>query len=123
MSSRYDQMKETLLKLIRDNPHIDFAEIVSTDGLPIISSIDSPEEESKIAAMAAAISGVAERFATELKKGKIDQVSLFADNGGVIIVSITPEAYLAVTFTAGAKLGLILHDINMARRKLSEFMS
>ncbi|RLE64096.1 MAG: hypothetical protein DRJ38_06150 [Thermoprotei archaeon] len=123
MSSRYDVIREILNALVKDNPYINFAEIVSVDGLPIMSSSESPMEES-IAAMTAAMSGVATRFISELKKEKIDWIGVFAGDGsGAIIIDISTEAFLVAMFTPGAKLGLILHDIKKARAKLSEAMA
>lgn len=123
MSSRYDVIKEILDTLVRDNPYISFAEIVSVDGLPIMSSSESTMEES-IAAMTAAMSGVAMRFISELKKEKVDWIGVFAeDGGGAIIIGINAEAFLVAMFSSGAKLGLILHDIKKARAKLSEAMA
>ncbi|GEM_PF-2201434 len=123
MSSRYDVIKKILDELTKDNPYIDFAEIVSADGLPIMSSTESPEEESRIAAMTAAMSGVATRFISELKRGKVDWIGLFAeDGGGAIIIGINPEAFLVAMFSPRAKLGLVLHDVKRARGKLSEIL-
>lgn len=123
MSSRYDVIREILNTLVRDNPYISFAEIVSVDGLPIMSSSESAMEES-IAAMTAAMSGVAMRFISELKKEKVDWIGVFAeDGGGAIIIDINAEAFLVTMFSPGAKLGLILHDIKRARAKLSEAMA
>jgi len=62
--------------------------------------------EESIAAMTAAMSGVAMRFISELKKEKVDWIGVFAeDGGGAIIIDINAEAFLVAMFSSGAKLG------------------
>ncbi len=120
MSSRLETINEVLNDLRRASPDIEACAVVSVDGLPIASVLPPNVDEAKVAAMAAAIQGVADRVSKELNVGVLRQVYIEGENGGVLVMNASPDAALVVVVRKGARLGLILYEVRRAAERLAE---
>jgi predicted regulator of Ras-like GTPase activity (Roadblock/LC7/MglB family) len=63
-----------------------------------------------------------ERIATELGRGKLDQVYIKGQTGYVILMSIEREAVLTVLARDRAKLGLLFLDMRRAAEDLANLL-
>ncbi|MCH7662723.1 MAG: roadblock/LC7 domain-containing protein [Chloroflexi bacterium] len=120
--SRTQKLVERLRDLQASSPDIEGSAIVSVDGLSIASALLPDIEEDRVSAMSAAMLSLGERIATELGRGKLDQVYIKGDNGYVILLAIGEDAVLTIMARKEAKLGLILLDMNRAAADLSKLI-
>lgn len=112
--SRTDQMVGRLRDLQASTPDIEASAVVSIDGLIMASALPTDVEEDRVSAMSAAMLSLGERIATELRRGKLDQVYIHGDDGYVLLKSVGEDAVLTVLARDKAKLGLIFLDMNRA---------
>ncbi len=120
--SRTQKLVERLTDLQATSPDIEGSAIVSVDGLSIASALRPDIEEDRVSAMSAAMLSLGERIATELGRGKLDQVYIKGNNGYVILLAIGEDAVLTIMARKEAKLGLILLDMSRAAADLSKII-
>ncbi len=120
MSTRVERIRAVLGDLKRASPDIEACAVVSSDGLPIEAIMPPNVDEVKIAAMAAAIEGVAEKVSEELNVGILKQVYIEGDNGGILVTSTSPEAALVIVVRKGARLGLVMYEVRRAAKELAK---
>lgn len=120
--SRTEQMIERLRDLQVSSPAVEAAAVVSVDGLSMASSLPGGIEEDRVAAMSAAMLSLGERIATELGRGKLDQVYIKGEKGYVILMAVGEEAVLTVMAREDAKLGLVFLDMGRAVADLEKLV-
>ena len=91
--------------------------IVSMDGMIIGSVLPEDVEEERIAAMTAAILGLGERTAEEMKRGTLEEIYIKGAGGYVLIISAGESVVLTGIVSSEAKLGLLF--ISMTEIPLS----
>jgi hypothetical protein len=96
------------------SPAVEAAAVVSVDGLSMASSLPGGIEEDRVAAMSAAKLSLGERIATELGRGKLEQVFIKGEKGYVLLMAVGEEAVLTVMARQDAKLGLVFLDMGRA---------
>ena len=116
--SRQDRIVARLRRLQEFNPEIEAVAAVSVEGLLIASDLQSDLEDERISAMSAAMLGLGERIAMELKRGALNEFLIRGDLGFVILLSVSDEAVLTVLATEEAKLGLVLLDMRRTAEEL-----
>ncbi len=121
-ASRADDMVKRLREMQAATPEIEASAVVSVDGLTIASALPGDVEEDRVSAMSAAMLSLGERIATELKRGRLDQVYIRGDNGYVILSAIGEDAVLTALARQEAKLGLIFLEMRRAAEDLSEYI-
>lgn len=112
--SRTQKLVGRLRDMQFSSPDIEGSAIVSVDGLSIASALRDDIEEDRVSAMSAAMLSLGERIASELGRGKLDQVYIKGKEGYVILMSIGDEAVLTGMARKEAKLGLILLEMRRA---------
>ena len=120
--SRTQKLVGRLTDLQATSPDIEGSAIVSVDGLSIASALRPDIEEDRVSAMSAAMLSLGERIATELGRGKLDQVYIKGNNGYVILLAIGEDAVLTIMARKEAKLGLILMEMSRAAADLSKII-
>src|SRR3990167_3120670 len=120
--NRSQQMVERLRSMQAVAPDIEASAIVSVDGLIMASALQADVEEDRVSAMSAAMLSLGERIATELGRGKLDQVYIKGQTGYVILMSIEREAVLTVLARDRAKLGLLFLDMRRAAEDLANLL-
>ncbi len=116
--SRQDRIVARLRRLQELNPEIEAVAAVSVEGLLIASDLQSDLEDERISAMSAAMLGLGERIAMELKRGALNEFLIRGDLGIVILLSVNDEAVLTALATEEAKLGLVLLDMRRTAEDL-----
>jgi hypothetical protein len=115
-------MMDRLRDLQASSTDVEASAIVSVDGLTMASALPSEIEEDRVSAMSAAMLSLGERIATELGRGKLDQVYIKGQTGYVILMSIAAEAVLTVLAREQAKLGLLFLDMRRAAEDLEKLL-
>ncbi len=113
---------DRLRDLQASSTDVEASAIVSVDGLTMASALPSEIEEDRVSAMSAAMLSLGERIATELGRGKLDQVYIKGETGYVILMSIASEAVLTVLARDQAKLGLLFLDMRRAAEDLEKLL-
>lgn len=101
---------DKLKKLIEAYPEVKSAAIVSAEGLPIASALPQGVDETRIAAMFAALLSLSERAIIDMEKGDFDQLYIKGSNGYFLVTQIGPNAILIVSTTKEVRLGLNMLD-------------
>jgi len=122
MKSRSQLMVDRLRDLQASSPDIEASAVVSVDGLSIASALPQGVEEDRVSAMSAAMLSLGERIATELGRGRLEQVFIKGEKGYVILMSVGEEAVLTALAREQAKLGLIFLDMRRATEALAELI-
>ncbi len=115
-------MMDRLRDLQASSTDVEASAIVSVDGLTMASALPSDVEEDRVSAMSAAMLSLGERIATELGRGKLDQVYIKGQTGYVILMSIAADAVLTVLARDQAKLGLLFLDMRRAAEDLEKLL-
>lgn len=97
--------------------------IVSLEGLPIVSLVLERIEETRFAAMTAAMLSLGERVATELNKGLLKKIFVEGDHGYIITMQAGDSAVLTVSATTDTKLGLLFLDMERAADKITNILA
>jgi predicted regulator of Ras-like GTPase activity (Roadblock/LC7/MglB family) len=113
---------DRLRDLQASSTDVEASAVVSVDGLTMASALPSDVEEDRVSAMSAAMLSLGERIATELGRGKLDQVYIKGQTGYVILMSIAAEAVLTVLARDQAKLGLLFLDMRRAAEDLEKLL-
>ena len=115
-------MMDRLRDLQSSSADVEASAVVSVDGLTMASALPASVEEDRVSAMSAAMLSLGERIATELGRGKLDQVYIKGQTGYVILMSIEREAVLTVLARDRAKLGLLFLDMRRAAQDLANLL-
>ena len=115
------KFKPILEKLVR-NADLEGAVLTTADGLPVEAVLPAGMSEERLAAMSAAILSLGERAAFELEKGNLEQITVKAEKGFVIVTGIGQEAVLTVMAPQDAKLGLLYLEIRKAAEELAKLL-
>jgi predicted regulator of Ras-like GTPase activity (Roadblock/LC7/MglB family) len=115
-------MMDRLRDLQSSSADVEASAVVSVDGLTMASALPASVEEDRVSAMSAAMLSLGERIATELGRGKLDQVYIKGQTGYVILMSIEREAVLTVLARDRAKLGLLFLDMRRATEDLANLL-
>ena len=121
-----EQVPETLdiilKKLLSAIPEVKAASIVSVEGLPIASALPQGVDETRIAAMTAALLSLAERAIQEMRKGDFEQVYVKGTDGYLLVLAAGQNAVLTVSTTKDVRLGLIFLDCKRTCDKIAKII-
>ena len=117
-----ETLDDLLKKLLGAIPEVKAAAIVSAEGLPIASALPQGVDETRIAAMTAALLSLSERAIIEMAKGDFDQLYVKGSMGYLLILQAGPNAVLTVSTSPEVRLGLILLDCRRTCEKISKLI-
>lgn len=117
-----EELEDILKNLTASIPEILSAAVVSVEGLPIASMMPEGIDDTRIAAMTAAMLSLGERAAIELNKGALEQILIRGENGYLIVMAGGPNAVLTVSTTRDVKLGLIFLDCKRSCEKIAQLV-
>ncbi|MBD3194227.1 MAG: hypothetical protein GF317_04175 [Candidatus Lokiarchaeota archaeon] len=117
-----ESLDEILKSLLAAIPEVKSAAIVSVEGLPIASALPQGIDETRIAAMTAAILSLGERAAHEMKKGDLEQIMVKGSDGILLVLAAGPNAVLTVSTTKDVRLGLIFLDCKRTTEKIAKLI-
>jgi uncharacterized protein len=117
-----ETLEEILKNLLASIPEVISAAIVSVEGLPIASALPPDADETRIAAMTAAILSLGERAAQELGKGSLEQVFVRGKEGYLLTMAAGASAVLTISTTKDIKLGLVFLDTKRTCDKIAKLV-
>ena len=117
-----ETLEDILKNLLASIPEVQSAAVVSIEGLPIASALPPDVDETRIAAMTAAILSLAERAAQEFGKGMFEQVFVRGQLGYVLTMAAGPNSVLTISTTKNVKLGLIFLDTKRTCDKIAKLV-
>ena len=117
-----DSLDDILKRLLGAIPEVKSAAIVSAEGLPIASALPQGIDETRIAAMTAALLSLSERAIIEMAKGDFDQLYIKGSNGYLLVMQAGINAVLTVSTTKEVRLGLILLDCRRTCEKIAQLI-
>ncbi len=117
-----DSLDDILKRLLGAIPEVKSAAIVSAEGLPIASALPQGIDETRIAAMTAALLSLSERAIIEMAKGDFDQLYIKGSDGYLLVMQAGPNAVLTVSTTKEVRLGLILLDCRRTCEKIAQLI-
>jgi len=103
-------------------PEVTSAAIVSAEGLPIASALPEGVDETKIAAMSAALLSLSKKAIIEMSKGDFDQLYIKGSEGYLLVMQAGPNAVLTVSTSKDVGLGLILLDCRRICEKIAKLI-
>jgi predicted regulator of Ras-like GTPase activity (Roadblock/LC7/MglB family) len=115
-------LEQVLKDLEASVPEVEAAIIVSVEGLPIASALPAEVDETKIAAMTAAMLSLGERASSELGKGEIEQIFVKGKDGYIIAMGAGSNAVLTISARKDVKLGLVFLDMKRAADRVAELI-
>ena len=121
-SSTPETLDVILKKLLSAIPEVKAAAIVSVEGLPIASALPQGIDETRIAAMTAALLSLAERAIQEMRKGDFEQVYVKGSDGYLLVLAAGLNAVLTVSTTKDVRLGLIFLDCKRTCDKIAKLI-
>ena len=122
MESTPETLDVILKKLLSAIPEVKAAAIVSVEGLPIASALPQGIDETRIAAMTAALLSLAERAIQEMRKGDFEQVYVKGTDGYLLVLAAGQNAVLTVSTTKDVRLGLIFLDCKRTCDKIAKLI-
>lgn len=117
-----ENLDDILKKLLSAIPEVRAAAIVSAEGLPIASALPEGVDETRIAAMTAALLSLAERAVIEMDKGIFDQLYVKGSEGYLLVLGAGQNAVLTVSTTKDVRLGLIFLDCKRTCEKIAKLI-
>lgn len=120
----HKEIAEVLEAFVSKLPAVDFASVVSLEGLPISSwppTLPSGLDDVRVAAMTAAILSLGERAVMETGKGEMTRIAVEGDKGVLISVQAGTKAVLTAS-ASDVKLGLIFLDMKQAAKRIGEIL-
>ncbi len=122
MESTPETLDIILKKLLAAIPEVKAAAIVSVEGLPIASALPQGIDETRIAAMTAALLSLAERAIQEMRKGDFEQIYVKGTDGYLLVLAAGQNAVLTVSTTKDVRLGLIFLDCKRTCDKIAKLI-
>jgi predicted regulator of Ras-like GTPase activity (Roadblock/LC7/MglB family) len=117
-----DSFDDLLKELLRAIPEVNAAAIVSAEGLPITTALPQGVDETKMAAMIAALLSLSKIAINEMNKGDFDQLYVKGSNGYLLFLQAGPKAVLTVSASLDVRLGLILLDCRKTCEKIAQLI-
>ncbi|MGB3297737.1 MAG: roadblock/LC7 domain-containing protein, partial [Phormidesmis sp.] len=79
------QLDEIVRSFVTNTSHVQGAAVVTPEGLPIASTLPEGLEETRAAAMAAAVMTIGDRIGDELQRGAMQHITLLGTQGYSIL--------------------------------------
>jgi len=114
------QKLEELLHEFERRAEIAAAAVVRRDGLMIAYDLPTGVDARKIAAMAAAIVGTAERATYEMGQGRFQIVMIEGEKGRMVAMGAGEKAILLALLRPEANVGLVLLEMERTAKQVQE---
>ena len=115
-----DQLNTLIEHFVTGTPHVQGAALVTAEGLPIAATLPSGLEESRAAAMAAAVVTLGDSIGQELQRGGMEHILLEGTEGYSILTRCGSETLLLILAGSQVKQGILMLEI---RRITTDIMA
>jgi len=101
----FKSLERDLKRLVGSNPDVEAGAIVSLEGTLIVSVFPEVIDDTRIAAMTAAIFSLGERGVLEVARGNLKRIMIEGDNGLILIMAAGKNRILVLSTTRYPRLG------------------
>lgn len=117
MAINTEKLSHILQDFVSTTMNVQGAAMVTTDGLPLASSLPGGMDEERVSAMSAAMLSLGERIGRELTRGELDRIYVQGNEGFSILTSCGADTVFLVLASKDAKQGVLMLEI---KRTLAE---
>ncbi|MEM0079725.1 MAG: roadblock/LC7 domain-containing protein [Nitrososphaerota archaeon] len=121
MSTKAEKIRHVVGELVKGNPEVTGAAIISTEGLMIESVLPAGVDEERFSAAFSALQSIVERVSDQVALGRLNYLILLTDKGGAILYP-GKKASLIVLMSPKAKIGLLIIDVKDTVEKLKDIL-
>ncbi|HEY9603146.1 MAG TPA: roadblock/LC7 domain-containing protein [Allocoleopsis sp.] len=118
MTINTEKLSHILQNFVSTTTNVQGAAMVTTDGLPLASSLPGGMDEERVSAMSAAMLSLGERIGRELDRGEMDRIYMHGDQGFSILTSCGVDAVFLVLADHEAKQGVLMLEIKRVLNEL-----
>jgi predicted regulator of Ras-like GTPase activity (Roadblock/LC7/MglB family) len=115
-----EALKAALEGLRSSLPELKGVLLASNEGLPIAHALTNGTDPNRLAAMAAAASGLGRKISDNIGAGTLGEVSVQAEEGSLFVYSAGTKAVLAVLSPQGGNAGLIHIESRAAAKEIGD---
>lgn len=116
------QLYDVVQSFVTGTLHVQGAALVTSAGLPMVSTLPPGLEEARAAAMAAAVVGIGDRIGTELQRGAMQHILLEGAHGYSILTLCTPDTLFLVLASSEVKQGVLMLEIQRMIVQLAQLL-
>ena len=118
-TTRLDDIVQTF---VAETSHVQGAALVTPEGLPLAERLPVGLEESRAAAMAAAVVLIGDRIGEELQRGPVQHILLEGTQGYSILVLCGKEALFLVLASIEVKQGILMIEIKRVVEEMAQLI-
>lgn len=119
---RIEEIQRSLEKLKASCTDIEGVVLTSQEGFIVASILPPTLDEERVSALSAAFFGLAQRCTEEFGKVHPRQLYIQTDQGYIVTMGVTLDAYITVLTNRFAKAGLILLDMRKAAEEIRSLL-
>lgn len=116
------KLDEIVRDFVTNTQHVQGAALVTHEGLPIAGTLPEGLEESRAAAMAAAVITIGDRIGDELQRGPVQHILLEGTQGYSILALCGSEALFLVLASLSVKQGILMLEIRRIIKEISQMI-
>lgn len=116
------RLAEIVQTFVEQTSYVQGAALVSLEGLPLAGSLPAGLEESRAAAMAAAVVAIGDRIGDELQRGPVQHILLEGAKGYSILTLCGEEALFLVLASAEMKQGILMIEIRRVIEEIAQLI-
>jgi predicted regulator of Ras-like GTPase activity (Roadblock/LC7/MglB family) len=117
---------EAIMQILRDAEQsvdgIQGVAVVSTDGLPMASAVETKMDEAELAALASSMLSIGSTAMDNLRKGELDSIYVKCDKGYILLRYSGPLAVVLFITEENARLGPLLLELKRTATRLEEML-
>jgi uncharacterized protein len=117
------ELNNIVRRFVTDTPHVQGAVLATHDGLSLASTLPAELEESRAAAMAAAVMTIGSSIGDELQRGAMQHIMLSGTQGYSILTLCGSEALFLVLASPEVKQGILLLEIRRMVAAIAQLLS
>ena len=121
-----DDPMEAIMQILREAEQsvdgIQGVAVVSTDGLPMASAIETKMGEAELAALASSMLSIGSTAMDNLRKGELDSIYVKCDKGYILLRYSGPLAVVLFITEENARLGPLLLELKRTATRLEEML-
>ena len=116
------RLTEIVQTFVAETSHIQGAALVTPEGLPLAGSLPVGLEESRAAAMGAAVVAIGDRIGDELQRGPVQHILLEGTQGYSILTLCGKEALFLILASAEVKQGILMIEIRRVVEEMAQII-
>lgn len=116
------RLTEIVQTFVAETSHVQGAALVTPEGLPLAGSLPAGLEESRAAAMGAAVVAIGDRIGEELQRGAVRHILLEGDRGYSILMLCGKEALFLVLASAEVKQGILMIELRRVVEEMAQLI-